>query len=164
MSYGREYGNEKFYDVLGYFSDFIPVLIDTKDNEKVRGEKVRDLLSFVKENNINFASIIANDELKEKWKKSIQCCQNAHNNKNDQMIIYNFQGKRESNIDIEGYYNLGSDDFKKFRLEGSSFGIFSYYTEENLVINLLTKYPIEKKQLNKLIDEKNINIWRNKDE
>ncbi|MCR3758487.1 amino acid adenylation domain-containing protein [Clostridium felsineum] len=155
--YGRNYEDKNYYDIVGYFIDFIPLLIDVDENDiNSNVRQVKKIIKVVKEHNVNFLTLAMSKEIGEKWGNIYENYKSKQLSilGKDQMIMYNFQGKRESYGKVKSYYDLGKTYFEKYRLEGSSFNIVSYYTDKYLCLSILSKFKFDKKKIEKEIKYK----------
>jgi amino acid adenylation domain-containing protein len=73
---GRSYGGNNYYNTIGEFIDILPLCI--KSYENINLDEVKALLSFADNKNINFISLICDDELKAKYKNISNALENTY--------------------------------------------------------------------------------------
>ncbi|GIN71759.1 hypothetical protein J14TS2_22340 [Bacillus sp. J14TS2] len=62
---GRKYLDQEYYNYIGEFIDFIPHVVDVNQDQSIMGQ-VTDKLQFMREHNINMATLFS--ELKLQWR------------------------------------------------------------------------------------------------
>ncbi|MDT0125883.1 amino acid adenylation domain-containing protein [Paenibacillus sp. RRE4] len=89
VNYGRAYMGTTYYDTIGEFIDTMPFVLDSNDNPDKVTTDVKERLQNAQQKNINFAGLIFNEKLKERFPNAGQLLQHVPNNI---QIIFNFIG------------------------------------------------------------------------
>ena len=148
LYYGRNYLDEDYFDTVGYLSDIVPLLVNIDENDSdFMVRQVQETINLVKSHNLNFANLLFNSEAYKEWKELAAYYKSEWLADTDQMLLFNFQGKREGYSEVKSYYDIGNEQYEKYRLEGASFGIASYYTNEHLYINVITNLKIDEENM-----------------
>lgn len=107
IHFGRRYKNNSFYNTIGEFLDFIPLLIDF-NNKKIEEiiSNVKSLIEFLIENNLNFLTQANQNKT---IKKLI-----APEKNQTAFILFNFQGKiSENEKQLINYFNKNNNKMTK---------------------------------------------------
>ncbi|ETT55847.1 non-ribosomal peptide synthetase [Paenibacillus sp. FSL H7-689] len=89
VNYGRSYMGTTYYDTIGEFIDTIPFVLDSNDNPDKVTTDIKERLQIAQQKNINFAGLIFNENLKQKFPDAGQLLQDIPDNL---QIIFNFIG------------------------------------------------------------------------
>lgn len=154
FSYGRDYQDKSFNEVVGYFTDFIPVLASYKELDFTHNVKqVQNTFEFVKNHNLNFVNLKLSAPDGGSFKEVVDCLTNKHLPNEDNMILFNFQGKRDAYNQTKDFFKIGKEQFNQYRLEGSSFSIISFYTEDQLCFSIVSKFKLDHDKVNFVFKE-----------
>jgi hypothetical protein len=109
---GRQYGKDNYYASIGEFIDYMPFYCDMGSQKSIT-DQMNQQIMLLSENNINFAEIITNPKLLEKYSTAQKLNALLQNLKEKTFFIFNYQGIEDGNreeiadlIDKETDYKL----------------------------------------------------------
>ncbi|MHB8061923.1 MAG: amino acid adenylation domain-containing protein [Ruminiclostridium sp.] len=112
VNHGRQYGKDNYFASIGEFIDYVPFYYDMDSLESITDQMNRQFM-LLSENNINFAELITNPKLLEKYGTAQRLNALLQNLKEKTFFIFNYQGLEDGNkeeitdlIDKETVYKL----------------------------------------------------------
>ncbi|WP_339308746.1 amino acid adenylation domain-containing protein [Paenibacillus sp. FSL L8-0435] len=151
VHYGREYGEESYYDYVGEFLDLIPVLVDSEFTQ----EDLLERLEFTKRHSINFMALTHDSSLSAQYggiQEQLGTAYRQAEQEPRQMILFNYQGFISSSEAIP-MSSQSSDD------QDSNSGLAQFewvirYDEECLYVHLSCQTGLDIKRMKQLIDDR----------
>jgi len=145
LNYGRKYQDKDFFSTIGNFLDIVPVLIDKDISDT--SSFVRDQLKMVSDNNINFASIVYDQKIRDSYKEVF----NTINPDVRTTFLLNYHGKgKQEKVQLFNSFNMkkGLDHFnikKSLISNGIMFDVL--YTDEILRLSITSPFIIDEQQI-----------------
>lgn len=101
VSNGRMYRNNKYSNTVGEFLDLIPVFVELEKGFKASELSALEHVDYVNRNNINFTSILFDEDINKQWSKIKQCSESDFIEENQAGLIFNFQGRVSNLLEAE---------------------------------------------------------------
>ncbi|TKI71788.1 non-ribosomal peptide synthetase [Lysinibacillus mangiferihumi] len=145
LNYGRKYQDKAFFSTIGNFLDIVPVLIDKDISDT--SSFVRNQLKMVSDNNINFASIVYDQKIRDSYKEVF----NTINPYERTTFLLNYHGKgKQEKVQLFNRFNmkkgLGHSNIKKSLISnGIMFDVL--YTDEILRLSITSPFIIDERQI-----------------
>ncbi|MET3209986.1 UNVERIFIED_CONTAM: amino acid adenylation domain-containing protein [Paenibacillus sp. PvR008] len=89
---GRRYETAAYYNTVGEFIDFVPMLMDTKLNQDEMLKSVRNRLGLLKYNTINFMNLLTSPAYKIKWELTRELVQLGKQYEQLDLFMFNYLG------------------------------------------------------------------------
>ncbi|NBI30069.1 non-ribosomal peptide synthetase [Chengkuizengella marina] len=145
-NYGRRFGSETYFNTIGEFIDYIPILVNGEASVNDNAQQIKEKLKWVPEKNIHFANLMYNDEMKKDYPIS-----NELLFKSFKQIPINFNYLGELKVEDDGLRDL---DTGHINSENRSRIInMISYDHEKLYISIILPYIVDQnialKQLQK---------------
>ncbi len=89
---GRRYDKEAYYNTTGEFIDFVPMLLDLKQNPDEMMQSVRSRLDLLKYHTINFMHLLTSPDYEDKWKRTRTLAQLGKQYEQLDLFMFNYLG------------------------------------------------------------------------
>ena|GEM_PF-336311 len=116
VHYGRQYGDEQFYDCVGEFLDIVPMLMSTS----LSADEWFNVMELIKRHHLNFMALLHDEKLAEKYAKVRQYLSTlAVTAESYRCILFNFQGyiPSENRVDATWQEELQQDPQQELQQE-----------------------------------------------
>ncbi|XOI99323.1 amino acid adenylation domain-containing protein [Paenibacillus polymyxa] len=104
MHTGRKYKSNNYFNTIGAFIDILPLSLPC-DPQNQAFEKINELTSFAYAHNINFAALLTEADLKNKYKKVNRTLNNILSSETINIPIFNYMGLYDSHSEMEEEIN-----------------------------------------------------------
>ncbi|MCP4148704.1 MAG: amino acid adenylation domain-containing protein, partial [bacterium] len=157
-SYGRRYAEETYFDTVGEFLDFVPVVVEAGKELQAMVAPVRERIEAASRYGINFLSLPALATTDEKWRNLSEAAVLKNIEKSGLMISFNFQGKtgelKSDIFSLDNWRDITAEVEKEAK--GSDTYIFecsASYSSTALVIEIASTIGIEASEVKGLFDK-----------
>ncbi|PQP85212.1 hypothetical protein C0Q44_12205 [Paenibacillus sp. PCH8] len=151
VHYGREYGEESYYDYVGEFLDLIPVLVDPDFAQ----EDLLKRLELTKRHNINFMALTQDSSFSADYAVIQKQLGSAYSQATGQeprnLILFNYQGYISSR---EAVPMLESSDDQGLNTGLAQFEWVIHCDEECLYVHLACRAGLDIERMKQLIDDR----------
>jgi acyl carrier protein len=155
ISYGRKYQGNSYFDTIGEFLDLIPVLVNTGEESTAKIlENIHEKVELASKHNINFMSLLFDEELRKKWKNAVDLIIPGQSQLTDAAILFNFPGKIP-NDEIEhmaAQIKQAADDKEIKKI--SDFLFQSIYSSNSLHIGIFSTIEMDAAEIQKILEDK----------
>lgn len=150
-NYGRRYENEKYFETIGEFVDYIPILLNSKISVNRNMEYIKSSLEMLPEKNINFSNLIYNKKMENEFSESKDLLFGSFQGI---PVNFNFLGEM-----IEQHEEWQSVDTGGINCEDRKrIPITAWYNSELLYFNIVLPYQKSKEKLQAILEECSIEI------
>lgn len=145
---GRRYDEAEYYNTVGEFIDFVPMLMDTKQQPAEMVESVRNRLGLLKRHTINFMNLLTSPDYNSQWERTKKLVQFGKWYEQLDLFMFNYLG----NSAKEGlkYSHFYDDTVLKQPNPLPIYSLFnciaSAYTD-GLIFSMRCSYEIEVEQV-----------------
>ncbi|MFS1514462.1 amino acid adenylation domain-containing protein [Chengkuizengella sp. SCS-71B] len=154
-NYGRRFGSESYFNTIGEFIDYIPILVNGEASLYNNAQQIKEKLKWAPEKNIHFANLMYNDEMKKEYPIS-----NELLNKSFKQIPINFNYLGELKVEDDGLRDL---DTGHINSENRSRIInMISYDHEKLYISVILPYIVDQNMALKQLQKAAIRHLTNK--
>ncbi|MDY8047365.1 amino acid adenylation domain-containing protein [Paenibacillus polymyxa] len=145
---GRRYDEAAYYNTAGEFIDFVPMLMELKQNPDEMMQSVRSRLDLLKHHTINFMHLFTSPDYKDKWKRARTLAQFGKQYKQLDLFMFNYLGNSaKAGSKYSNYYD---DTVIKQPNPLPIYSLFnciaSSYTD-GLIFSIRCSYEIEVKEV-----------------
>ncbi|QYK62294.1 amino acid adenylation domain-containing protein [Paenibacillus sp. S25] len=89
---GRRYDEAAYYNTAGEFIDFVPMLMELKQNPDEMMQSVRSRLDLLKHHTINFMHLLTSPDYKDKWERARTLVQFGKQYEQLDLFMFNYLG------------------------------------------------------------------------
>ncbi|WDV47446.1 amino acid adenylation domain-containing protein [Clostridiaceae bacterium M8S5] len=151
--YGRNYQEQNYYDYVGAFVDFIPLLIDFNTIKYDIYSYIEDMINTSLEHNINFVTL----SLDEKFKQSYSNIRQLVNPYESIPLMFNYHGsvsemKMKLNKEMTREYVKREKQMSSFDIQGMMYDVS--YTADTLRIILYFPENISNSEIKEILSNK----------
>ncbi|MEK5549083.1 amino acid adenylation domain-containing protein [Paenibacillus sp. FSL L8-0689] len=103
---GRRYEEAAYYNTAGEFIDFVPMLIELKQNPDEMMQSVRSRLELLKHHTINFMHLLTSPDYKDKWERARTFAQFGKQYEQLDLFMFNYLGNSaKADSKYSNYYD-----------------------------------------------------------
>jgi hypothetical protein len=155
ISYGRRYQDKSFFDTVGEFLDFIPVLVPADEqNPGTMVEYTRERVTAASKHGINFISLLHNPVLKEKWGEDVNVMAIGRSELSNLQVLFNFEGKySEKERHLFKRVSPGKSRKKPARDSGRWIRTEAFYTSTSISLRIRSTIEPDMSKFKKILDE-----------
>ncbi|MGQ3478678.1 amino acid adenylation domain-containing protein [Paenibacillus sp. TY11] len=103
---GRRYDEAAYYNTAGEFIDFVPMLMDMKQNSDEMLQSVRSRLDLLKHHTINFMNLLTSPDYKNKWERARKLVQFGMQYEQLDLFMFNYLGNSaKAGLNYSKYYD-----------------------------------------------------------
>ena len=146
--HGRHYQKNSFFNTVGEFIDFIPVLVEVDEENPLNMiAGVREKIDTSSKHNINFLTLMMDKELRNKWKRAANfLIPPDSKRKNDLGLVFNYNERKSEEEVVKR--RLTPEEAERFKV--SSFFCEVQYTARVASFNIWTSLGIDEPLLEEL--------------
>ncbi|SFT24166.1 non-ribosomal peptide synthetase, partial [Bacillus sp. 103mf] len=138
-NYARTFRNKKYFNVIGEFVDYIPIVVSEGMDLITSGKKIKENIELAVSKNISFANLIFNEKMQEDYSMSREYLKESLQ---EIPIVFNFLGEIRNEQKI-----LQSVDLQEANVKDRNRIICEVWYEEDMVYVALTIPYVESKEL-----------------
>ncbi|WP_274481506.1 amino acid adenylation domain-containing protein [Paenibacillus polymyxa] len=103
---GRRYDEAAYYNTAGEFIDFVPMLMELKQNPDEMMQSVRSRLELLKHHTINFMHLLTSPDYKDKWERARTLAQFGKQYEQLDLFMFNYLGNSaKADSKYSNYYD-----------------------------------------------------------
>ncbi len=102
---GRRYEEASYYNTIGEFIDFVPLLIDPTLNQDEMIHSVRTRLDLLKDHNLNFMHLLTDPACRDSWDRTKELVQFGEQYEHLDLFMFNYLGNSTKGLSQESLYD-----------------------------------------------------------
>ncbi|MDO3675426.1 amino acid adenylation domain-containing protein [Paenibacillus ehimensis] len=102
---GRRYEDASYYNTIGEFIDFVPLLIDARWKQEETIRSVRTRLDLLKDHNINFMHLLTDPACRGSWDRIKELVQFGEQYEHLDLFMFNYLGNSTKGLSQQNVYD-----------------------------------------------------------